>query len=254
MIDKRIIEALKSELEISYSAIYERIKKVRESKGFTISKEQAAALLASESGIDIAKYLKQDELSELRKLQAQSPVVIKEVIKRQPMPQPKIIKFSSGLQIQDTLLPLKTANEAAEMSKIYEYIYVFENSVRNIISLVLARKYGANWWETQVGEKVRDRVQKRVNDEINNPWHGKRGSAPIFYTLIDDLKSIIKNNWSDFACLFPDQNWIETRIGEIERSRNIIAHHNPLAQRDVNRIKIYFEDWEAQLKAVRDKI
>jgi len=93
-----------------------------------------------------------------------------------------------------------------------------------------------------------------MDDEINNPWHGKRGSAPIFYTLIDDLKSIIKNNWGDFASLFPNQTWIDTRIGEIERSRNIIAHNNPLAKRDIDRIKLYFEDWEAQVKTIKNKI
>lgn len=256
MIDKRIAEALKSKLEISSTAIYERIKKVRESRRFTVSREQAAALLAAENGIDISKFLKKEELSELGRLQAQTqpPQIVKKIVSKKVMPQPKIIRFDSSLEIQDPLLSPKTPCDAVEMSKIYVYIYVFENSVRNVISLVLAKKYGVNWWETQVGEKVRNRVQKRINDEVNNPWHGKRGSAPIFYTDINDLKSIIKNNWTDFASLFPDQNWIETRIGEIERSRNIIAHNNPLAKRDIGRIKVYFEDWEAQLKAVRDKI
>jgi hypothetical protein len=245
---------LKDATNLSLPGLYERIQKKKQDLGFTVTREQAAALLAAECGIDISKFLKPEELSELRRLPTQAPPIIRKVVHKQAMPQPKIIKFSSSLQIQDPLLSLKTANEAAEMSRIYEYIYVFENSVRDVIALVLDKKYGPNWWETQVGERVNDRVQKRINDEINNPWHGKRGSAPIFYTDINDLKSIIKNNWANFACLFPDQNWIETRIGEIERSRNIIAHNNPLAKRDIKRISVYFEDWEAQLKAVKDKI
>jgi len=254
LIDKRIIEALKSNLNIGYSTIYERIKKVRESRGFTISKEQAAALLAAENGIDISKFLKKEELSELSKFQAQQPVVIKRVESKGATPQPKVIQPASGIEIQDPLLPAKTANEAVEMSKIYVYIYIFENSVRNVISLVLSKKYGTNWRETRVTGGVKKNVQGRINDEINNPWHGKRGSAPIFYTLIDDLKSIIKNNWGDFASLFPDQTWIDTRIGEIERSRNIIAHNNPHAKRDIDRIKLYFEDWEEQVKTIKNKI
>jgi len=144
LIDKRIIEALKSNLDIGYSAIYERIKKVRESKGFTISKEQAAALLASENGIDISKYLKQDELSELRKLQTQVPPIIKKVVHKQVIPQSKIIRLNSGLEIQDPLLPVKTSSKAIEMAEVYVYIYIFENSVRNVISLVLSKKYGTD--------------------------------------------------------------------------------------------------------------
>lgn len=254
MIDGRIIEALKSNLDIGYAAVYERIKKVRESRGFTISKEQAAALLASENGIDIAKYLKQDELSELRKLQSQSPVVIKKVIKRQPIPQPKIIKFSSGLQIQDPLLPPKITRESVEMANIYTVLYTFENSVRNVISLRLSKKYGENWWKIKVSPRIQEKVNDRIAKESANPWHGKRGSAPIFYTDINHLLSIIKNNWSDFESLFPNQSWIETRISEIEMSRNIVAHNNPLTKRDINRISLYFGDWEAQLKVVKDRI
>ena len=96
MIDKRIIEALESQLNISPKTIYKQIKKVRESRGFTISREQAVALLAAENGIDISKYLNKDDLSELQKLQAQQPVVIKKIIKRPVMPQTKIIKLPSG--------------------------------------------------------------------------------------------------------------------------------------------------------------
>ena len=255
MIDKRIIEALKTNLDIGAAAIYERIKKLRESRKFTISKEQAAALLAAESGIDISKFLKPEELSELSRLPIQAPPIIKNVVYKQPTSQTKILKSSSGLQIQDPLLSSRIFGEVIEMANnVYPIIYIFENSVRNVISLVLTKKYGQDWWDTHVAKPVKDRVQGRINDESNNPWHGRRGSAPIFYTDIKDLQSIIKNNWGDFASLFPNQNWVETRISEIERSRNIIAHNNPLAKRDIRRISVYFEDWEVQLKAVKDKI
>lgn len=254
MIDKSLMKALEGAADLGLSALYKRIQKKKRDLGFKVTIEQAAALVASEYGVDISKFLKREELSELCRLQSQQPVVIRKVEIKRATPQPKVIQSASGVEIQDPLLPAKTANEAVEMSKIYVYIYIFENSVRNVISLVLSKKYGASWWETRVTDGVKKNVQRRINDEINNPWHGKRGSAPIFYTLIDDLKSIIKNNWGDFASLFPDQTWIDTRIGEIERSRNIIAHNNPLAKRDIDRIKLYFEDWEAQVKTIKNKI
>ena len=80
MIDGRIIEALKSKLGVGSVAVYERIKKLRELRGFTVSREQAAALLASENGVDISKILKSEELAELRGLQTQTPQVVQKVV------------------------------------------------------------------------------------------------------------------------------------------------------------------------------
>lgn len=254
MIDKSLMKSLKEATNLSLSALYKRIQRKKQDLGFIVTIEQAVALLASENGIDISRYLNKDELSELRRLQTQPSQVVKKIASKKVITQPKIMRFASGLQIQDPLLSNKILGEAVEMAKVYPLIYTFENSVRNVISLVLAKKYGQDWWDTHVAKPVKDRVQKRINDESNNPWHGRRGSAPIFYTDIKDLQSIIRNNWGDFLSLFPNQNWVETRISEIERSRNIIAHNNPLCKRDVDRVNIYFKDWETQLRAVKDKI
>lgn len=254
MIDKRILEALKSKLKLSRSAIYRHIEKIREARGYIISREQAAALFASENAIDISKVLTQEELSALRGLQAQPSQVVKKIVSKKMITQLKIMQFATGLQVQAPLLSDKILREAGEMAKVYPIIYTFENSVRNVISLVLTKKYGANWWDTQVKPKMQQKVKERMDKESANRWHGKRGSAPIFYTEIRDLITIIRDNWIDFVSLFPSQSWIESRISDIEMSRNIVAHNNPLAKRDVQRITVYFEDWVDQLKAFKDKV
>lgn len=254
MINRQIVEALKSKLEISSTAIYKHIKKVRESRGFTISKEQAAALFASENGIDISKYLNRDELSELQKLQSQQPVVIKKAESRKAPLQPKVIQLASGLQVKEPLLSNKIISESVEMSEIYPIIYIFENSVRNFISSVLTVRHGENWWDAKIRPKIQEKVKVRMDKEDANRWHGRRGKAPIFYTDINDLLAIIRDNWIGFEDLFPSQIWIESRINEIEISRNVIAHNNPLDKHDIRRIKVYFEDWVKLLKAVKDKI
>lgn len=254
LIDKRILEALTSKLNVGPSAIYRRIEKIREARGYIISREQAAALLASENAIDISKFLTQEELSALRGLQAQPSQVVKKIVSKKMITQPKIMQFATGLRVQDPLLSDKILREAGEMANVYPVIYTFENSVRNVISLVLTKKYGANWWDTQVKPKMQQKVKERMDKESANRWHVKRGSAPIFYTDIKDLLSIIRDNWIDFVGLFPSQSWIESRISDIEMSRNIVAHNNPLAKRDIQRISVYFEDWVDQLKVVKDNI
>lgn len=89
---------------------------------------------------------------------------------------------------------------------------------------------------------MKKEVEERLLKEKENRWHGKRGVHKIFYTNIGDLNSIVSMNWADFKDMFPSQAWIKSRVDEIEFSRNIVAHNNPLSDHDIKRLKIYFED------------
>jgi hypothetical protein len=94
---------------------------------------------------------------------------------------------------------------------------------------------------------VQERVKTRQEKEGKNRWHARRGAAEIYYTDFGDLSSLIQNNWTDFEDLFPDINWVVTRLTELEASRNIVAHNNLLDRREVERIKIYLADWVMQV-------
>ena len=85
-----------------------------------------------------------------------------------------------------------------------------------------------------------------------NRWHSRRGANPIFYTDMGDLSSIIIGNWDVFDALFPNQAWITQKFNEIELSRNIIAHNNFLEEREIKRIRLYFEDWNKQISKTVD--
>ena len=74
-----------------------------------------------------------------------------------------------------------------------------------------------------------------------------RGASDIYYTDFGDLRLIIQANWQDFEDLFPHQNWIVSRLDELESSRNIIAHSNTLDERELTRLKIYLQDWMRQV-------
>ena len=90
-------------------------------------------------------------------------------------------------------------------------------------------------------------MKTRQEKEGRNRWHARRGAAEIYYTDFGDLSSLIQNNWADFEDLFPDVNWVVTRLTELEASRNIVAHNNLLDRREVERIKIYLADWIMQV-------
>jgi hypothetical protein len=159
----------------------------------------------------------------------------------------KVIEFGKGLNVTDPLLPPKIINEAIQMAGVYRILYVFENSVRNLVMKVMSSEHGDKWWELKVGYTIKKKVSDRIKKEYKNRWHGKRGAHPIFYTDIEDLKSIITTNWKSFKNFFPNQQWVTVRIDEIEMSRNIVAHNNPLEKRDIQRLEIYLGDWIKQI-------
>lgn len=147
-------------------------------------------------------------------------------------------------------VPNSVLSEAKKMSEVYPYFYVFENSIRFFIIDVLGSKYTKDWWTIKVNPKIQAKAKDRQSREGRNRWHGTRGEHPIFYVDIDDLQKIITSNFQDFEEKLPAVDrpieWLTNRIEEVELSRNIIAHHNPLSDDDIARVKMYFKDWIKQ--------
>lgn len=245
MINKAIMnELLKKK---SKSRIYSMICDARKQSGYRIKKEDAAYLIAGQTGVDIAKYLSDEQIEKIRTLQSSNSVkIMTKELNKTPR---KIINIKIGqFKVQNQLLPEKIIKEAMEMAnEVYPTFYVFENSVRNFILTIMMRQFGTDWWSSKVSNEVKKEVSARVEDEKNNPWHGsKRNVHEIFYTNFGDLKSIIIRNWDVFKNYFPRQDWVTSRFSDIEPSRNIIAHNNPLHIDDRKRIETYFTDWIKQ--------
>jgi hypothetical protein len=57
------------------------------------------------------------------------------------------------------------------------------------------------------------------------------------------MPGIIINNWDLFTDLFDSQEWVKGRFADLEKSRNVIAHNNVLDQPEVERIRLYLQDW-----------
>jgi|SRR5208283_1178204 len=248
MINKQIMQLLQDRTKVTLQRIYQMIEDKKQQYSYAISKETAAYLVAAENDIDISKYLKEDELAKVREVKA----VIVPTVKPRPAARDTgskqiVVEIDKGVKIVDPLLPKKFIDDATKMAGVYPVVYIFENSVRNLISNIMTSKHSEKWWDTNVGTKIKEKVRSRIDNEDKNPWHGRRGAHPIFYTDIDELKSIITSNWVDFEDIFPNLQWVTGKIDEIEMSRNIIAHNNPLEDRDILRLKLNLEDWVKQI-------
>ncbi len=150
------------------------------------------------------------------------------------------------------VMPLEDFSPALRRSAMralpaYLAFFCLENSVRQLVAERLKENHGSDWWESCSTSDLRKKVADRQAKEGKQRWHVRRGEEEIYYTDFGDLKILIRNNWPDFEDLLPDQHWITARLDELEASRNVIAHSNLLDDREMDRIKMYLDDWMRQV-------
>ncbi len=268
MKDNSIIQLKKlllEKLKLSRQAIEKRRDKIKIEYG-PFTDLEAYAVLCQINGIDSIKYLDSNSAINVRdaciKIRNRNRKIDSTEIKdsskkcRNNAQSMKIIKIGECLELRDPLLPQKILNDAKDMTYLYAIVYVFENSVREVIKIIMTKKFGKDWWDyllTPKAMKMKKNANNRIQDEKINAWHGKRGNHPIYYTDLDDFYDFIDEYWPDFKNIFQDKSWVKTRIKEISRSRNTIDHHNPLASKDGTRVKIYCDDWFLQIDANKEK-
>ena len=116
------------------------------------------------------------------------------------------------------------------------------NAVRELVANRLKENLGEDWWEKGTTTGIRDRVGKRKTKEAVRPAAKARSRMPTSAT-----SSMATNNWALFEDLFPDQDWVRTRLADLEMSRNVIAHNGVLNGREITRITLYLKDWVMQV-------
>jgi hypothetical protein len=224
-----------------------RIQKFREKHGILSKKMAKYAYAVVEYRIDVQKFLKgkNDVIQELQSL-------VRPIIQAPQSPQRKKVEVRQRFisrRVTDAFgLPVNLINEANRMTEAYQAIYVFENLIRHVVITTLEEKYKKDWWNNPnvVSKGIKDYVESRKQEEKRNRWHTIRGSHDIFYTNFGHLDRIMTTNINDFRKVFGDLE-IQSEMRQLERSRNIIAHNNPLPKAEVDRIKMYYRDLLKQL-------
>lgn len=143
--------------------------------------------------------------------------------------------------------PIALRNHALQMCRLYAQIYCFENSVREVVRERLEARYGADWWQQGVTDKIRRLAEKRRDADGKNSWLEGDATDLLSYTQFGDLADIITNAWEEFQDLVPSQQWLQQRFDELERARHFIAHNRRLLPRAFQRIEMYIADWNRQV-------
>jgi Swt1-like HEPN len=227
-----------------------------------ITHEQAVNVVAYEYGLKLSKYLTEEEQAAMRTIISQrpaspaSPAPVSNGAPRKVAPK-RVVVTIAGINVDKLDLPGLShahAREARAMASVYAALYLFENSLRDVIERVLKAKYGKDWWTTAVPGGVQETARKHKADEKKDPWHGRRGSREIDYVFLNELWAIVKHRWSDFKPLFPQgQAWLQSLIeNDMNVSRRVVAHMNPLAKDDLSNVEAAFRKWTKHLEGVTD--
>jgi hypothetical protein len=260
--DPNLRKALLTKLGITPQALSQRVAKRK--RELPMGTPEAAYTIAFDSGIDISKFLSAEETEAVRHLVAQlnttksstpGPPPAARGANKGTQPKPALISIAGVKVEQLPGMSATTAKEAKTMSeKVYPTLYVFENSAREVISAILRQAFGDGWWDQVVPRKVRDAAIRRKDGEADNPWHGRRGSQMIDYTLLPELPKIVGANdaWPHFEPLFGRKSFFEELVNDLNVSRRVAAHMNPVSADDVKNIEAAFRKWSKTLKAKKD--
>jgi len=264
--NRKLKADLLRKLGITEQALNARAKK-RKRDELPMTTEQAYHTFAYEAGLDLSRYLTTEQVAEIRDLikdlkaaGATAPQRNDRGSRRSgppSAPKPTVVTIAG---MSESELPGMTARHAAEArqmaEKVYPMLYLFENSLRDVIERVLKAAHGADWWTKAVSPKLQKKADERKAQEGNDPWHGRRGARPIDYVDLSDLWLIVKDKWSLFKPFFPSgPAWVENIItSDMNVSRRPLAHMNPLAPDDVESVAVTFKKWTKLLKAVEGQL
>lgn len=263
-------KALAARTSWSKQALSNRVQKLRAITPMTTA--TAHGVLAHQQRMKIDKYLDGDELRLVQNVlpaiaQAQNAGAIPasgSSVRRDRRPtnggSGRTIVFAGNFTTDNLLLEDGKIREAREMAGVYPVLYVLENSIRELIRRVLSAAYGANWWDTALtsakAKEAKSKADQRRSGENHMRWHQRRGSRPVDYADLKDLGAIILSKQSDFfpAVLGDTREWFEQFMRELEPSRNVLCHMNPLTPHNVADVRLKAQRWRNLIEGRRDSI
>lgn len=131
--------------------------------------------------------------------------------------------------------------EAAAMAPHYEVFYSLEKTVRALIADTLSEEE-AEWWQKLVPAQVRAEAEARQRREVD-AGITPRSDDPLDFTTFGELGQIITHNWGIFEQTFSSRKAVERVTANLNTLRGPIAHCSPLADDEVDRLRLSVRDW-----------
>jgi hypothetical protein len=163
----------------------------------------------------------------------------------------RMIAFLKRLQTEPLIYNGEIENYLATQTRekepnSYETLHALEFQLRQLIEKQLSRISG-NWWLERIPDDVRQNAElRKAKNERPMPWYSLRKEEPLisFVDFNDYIKIIRRgDNWKQvFKDIFKDEEWISTKLKEIEPVRNAIAHSRSLTKEQRKRLELNAAD------------
>ncbi len=262
MTNKQLREALLEKLGVTPQAVSQRIQKLK--RRYPMTTEDATYVIAQQEGIILDKYLDKETIDRIRGLLQQIPSRIEVTaaqtkatprVKERAGKEQRVIIIGKEFEFIDPNLPQKKILEAKEMAAIYPFLYILENSIREVIDYVMTSQHGDDWWDSKAPKGLRDIVTGRMADEKKNSWHQRRGVRPIDYLDLDQLPALMRKIEKEVVpSIIPSLEWFTQLIEEVYKSRCVVCHMNPLDKDNTQAVKLRFTQWEKLIDAKKNLI
>jgi hypothetical protein len=162
----------------------------------------------------------------------------------------EIIRIQDLVQktLSRNILPEDMLEKGRQMTHVCLYLYCVENSLRKLIEDVGREKEGPDYFDKiTINKRVREKIESRKEEEKTTNWVRLRGDSDIFYMDFTELGLLIENNWSMFKDHFDSSQWIKTRIDELAKLRNRVAHNSYLGEDEQEMIRSHYKSILKQL-------
>jgi hypothetical protein len=125
--------------------------------------------------------------------------------------------------------------EDYRLSQAKKIISEIENGLRAIVKIKLRDKFGEDWWEVGLNNKI----GKTVKDLYFNQFEVEctEGDVLIEYTYTLQLKKIILNYFNLFKSYFKSINLFETSMDNFNKIRREEAHNRPISQLELKELE-----------------
>ncbi|GAA3971443.1 hypothetical protein GCM10022246_24890 [Pedobacter ginsengiterrae] len=114
-----------------------------------------------------------------------------------------------------------------------------ENGLRRAIVEVYSNKHGNDWWNTMIGEKIRNSTQSMYENNYGELISD--GNILIDHTFTRDLKKIICSDWEAFSHLFPSKIGFENEMDRFNELRRIEAHNRSVSRENLVELEKLYE-------------
>lgn len=132
--------------------------------------------------------------------------------------------------------------KAKKMAEQYEIFYCLENSIRTIVREVLSKKFGVDWWEKAVDDKIKLDVADRIRKDQDSSFT-LRSENHLDFANFGELSNIIEKQWDCFDDLFTSKPAMKKVMSSLNTLRGPIAHCGELAEDEVIRLSLTIKDW-----------